>query len=88
MNTNILTYRVIIKKDGKFYHASVPSLPGCHSQGKTIDETKKNARKAIESYLKVVQKNNLPITKEDGLESIETFDLKKIFSKQTRCSYA
>lgn len=53
MNTNILTYRIMIKRDGKFYHAYVPSLIGCHSQGKTIDEAKKNIREAITGYLKV-----------------------------------
>lgn len=55
MNTNILIHRVIIKKDGKYYHTSVPYLPGCHSQGKTTNETQKNAREAIEGYLKVLQ---------------------------------
>jgi len=41
MKTTILTYRTIIKKDGKLYHGLVPTLPGCHTQGKTIEETKK-----------------------------------------------
>jgi len=38
----ILTYRTIINKDGGGYHGFVPSLPGCHTQGKNIEETKKN----------------------------------------------
>ena len=37
MKTKILNYRTIIKKDGKYYHGFVPSLPGCHTQGKTMD---------------------------------------------------
>lgn len=88
MNTNILTYRIIIKKDGKFYHASVPSLVGCHSQGKTVEEAAKNIREAITGYLKVSQSEDQVIVKDDGLESHETFDLNNIFSKNQSYSYA
>lgn len=88
MNTNILTYRIIIKKDGKFYHASVPSLIGCHSQGITIEEATKNIREAITGYLKVSQNKDQNIVKDDGLESLETFDLSKIFTKNQSYSYA
>lgn len=88
MNPNFLTYRVIVRKDGKQYHAFVPSLPGCHSQGKTINEAKQNAREAVIGYLKVAQKENQPFIREDGLESIETFDLGKIFSNKSTISYA
>lgn len=88
MNTNILTYRIMIKKDGKFYHAYVPSLVGCHSQGKTIDEAKKNIREAITGYLKVLQSQKQAISKDEGLESVETFDLTKIFSKNQSFYYA
>ena len=33
------------------YVAFVPSLPGCHTQGETIEETEKNVQEAIELYL-------------------------------------
>ena len=33
------------------YIASVPSLPGCHSQGETLEETEGNIKEAIEVYL-------------------------------------
>ncbi|KKP47953.1 MAG: hypothetical protein UR39_C0002G0056 [Candidatus Woesebacteria bacterium GW2011_GWA1_33_30] len=88
MDTNILTYRIIIKRDGKYYHAYVPSLVGCHSQGKTIEEAKSNIREAITGYLKVLQSENQTITKDEGLESVETFDLSKIFTKNQSFSYA
>lgn len=88
MNSNILTYRVIIKKDGKYYHAYVPSLSGCHSQGKTIEEANKNVREAIVGYLKVSQDVDQTIIKEEGLELIQTFDLSKVFSTNQQFSYA
>ena len=36
-------------KDG--YVAFVPALPGCHTQGETLEETEGNVREAIELYL-------------------------------------
>lgn len=33
------------------YIASVPSLPGCHSQGDTLEETEANIKEAVEIYL-------------------------------------
>jgi len=35
------SFRTIIEKDGKQYHGFVPSLLGCHTYGKTIEETKR-----------------------------------------------
>jgi len=84
----ILTFRTIIKKDGKYYHGFVPSLFGCHTQGKTIEETRKNLRAAISGYLKVLKKHRQPIPSEEGLESLETFELKKIFPRAKTFSYA
>jgi predicted RNase H-like HicB family nuclease len=44
------------------YVAEVPALPGCISQGKTMDEAISNIKDAIEGYLYVQQKHgqNLP----------------------------
>ena len=33
------------------YAAYVPALPGCHSQGDTLEEAEKNVTEAIELYL-------------------------------------
>ena len=33
------------------YWAEVPALPGCVSQGKTIDDLRTNVREAIEGWL-------------------------------------
>lgn len=75
MKSKILTYRTIIKKDGKYYHGFVPSLPGCHTQGKNIEETKKNLKEAILVWLESRIANNMPIPRDEGLESIETVNL-------------
>lgn len=61
-----MTYKVFIKKgeDGKFI-ASVPSLPGCHTQGKTIDDARKNIEEAVRGYLKVAKKFSDKINTDD-----------------------
>jgi predicted RNase H-like HicB family nuclease len=33
------------------YVALVPALPGCHTQGETFEETERNVKEAIASYL-------------------------------------
>lgn len=45
-------YTVIFEheEDGG-YHAFVPVLPGCHTQGDTLDDALENVREAIHAYL-------------------------------------
>ena len=35
------------------YSVSVPALPGCHSQGETLDEALANVREAADLWLEV-----------------------------------
>ena len=44
---------VIHKAEEGGYWAEVPLLPGCISEGETLEETKANIREAIEGYLEV-----------------------------------
>jgi len=47
-------FNVIIEKDeDDYYVATVPALPGCHTQAKSLDELLKRVREAIELYLEV-----------------------------------
>ncbi len=48
----VLDFDVVIEKDpdGGFV-AFVPALPGCFTQGETIDEVLENIKEAIELYL-------------------------------------
>ena len=49
------TFAVVIHEDpeGGFW-GEVPALPGCYSQGDTIDELKDNIREAIVGVLEVL----------------------------------
>lgn len=41
------------------YVADVPQLPGCMSQGKSVEDALKNVRKAIVAYLKAAGRRHL-----------------------------
>ena len=84
MDTKVLTFRTIIEKDGKYYHGFVPTLPGCHTQGDTIEETRKNLKEAIEGMLLVMKKYHQPIPSDKSIEAFESIDLTKLFSSSAR----
>lgn len=47
-------FDVIVEKDAAGYFvASVPALPGCHTQAKSLDTLMERIREAIELYLEV-----------------------------------
>ena len=51
-------FNVIIERDSEGYFVgSVPSLPGCHTQGKPLDELIERIKEAIELCLEVEQEN-------------------------------
>jgi len=47
-----LRFAVVIERDEDgFYVASIPELPGCHTQAKTLDELANRVKEAAELYL-------------------------------------
>ena len=47
-------YTIVIEKDADgYYVGSVPSLPGCHTQGKSIDQLLERMQEAISLWLEV-----------------------------------
>jgi predicted RNase H-like HicB family nuclease len=46
---------VFHKEDEGGFWVEVPSLPGCLSQGDTLEEAKKNIKDAIELWFKVTE---------------------------------
>ena len=46
-------FTVVIEKDeDDWYVSEVVGLPGCHTQGKTIDQLMERTKEAIRAYLK------------------------------------
>ena len=61
-----LTYRVLFREEEEAgYTAIVPSLPGCISFGKTLDEAISMVKEAIDLYIASLLANNEPIPTED-----------------------
>lgn len=51
-------FDVIVEKDSEgYYVASVPALPGCHTQAKSLDELMERAKEAIRLCLEVEGKD-------------------------------
>ena len=46
---------LIFDSEYRGYVADVPELPGCMSQGKTVEAALKNVREAIRAYMKATQ---------------------------------
>jgi len=47
-------FDVVIERDSEgYYVASVPQLPGCHTQGRSLDEVTERIREAISLCLEV-----------------------------------
>lgn len=45
-------FNVVVERDeAGWYVASVPALPGCHTQAQSLDELMARIREAIEAYL-------------------------------------
>ncbi len=49
-----LLVNLIYDRDYKGYVADVPELPGCMSQGKTVEATLRNVKEAISLYVEAI----------------------------------
>jgi antitoxin HicB len=63
-----LRYTIEIRpeEDGAGYFVLVPILPGCFSQGKSIEEAKQNAQKAIALHVKALKRAGEPVPNESA----------------------
>src|SRR5436309_16074509 len=61
----VLSYSVFYEAapDGG-YVAFVPALPGCHTQGDSLEEAEQNTKEAIELYLESLAAHGDPIPEE------------------------
>jgi len=61
-------YTIIIHpaEEGGFW-VEVPTLPGCFSQGESIEEAIKNIKEAIELHIEALIEENEPVPVENDL---------------------
>lgn len=55
----ILTAIVRSEPDAGGYSASIPALPGCRTQGETLDQVRANLREAAEGWLAIAHDDAL-----------------------------
>ncbi len=55
----VLTAIVSPEPEAGGYSASIPALPGCHTQGETLDEVRANLQEAAEGWLAVAHEDAL-----------------------------
>ena len=54
--------------------ASCPTLPGCHSQGRTRREALENVKEAIRGYLATMREDGVPLPSSSEYEVVEVTD--------------
>jgi predicted RNase H-like HicB family nuclease len=69
---------VILEDETGGYIGHVPSLPGCHTQGDTIEELLNNIKEAISLYVETLdqdEKEDLLQQKVIGIQKVKAFAL-------------
>lgn len=49
------------QEEDETWSVHIPQLPGCYSQGDSLEEAKANIARAIRAYLESVKKDELPL---------------------------
>ena len=67
------SFEIVIEKeaDDEGYGAYSPSLPGCFSNGRTIEEAKRNIREAIRQHVETLLAHGQPIPQNERLVHVE-----------------
>ena len=71
------TFEIVIEKeeDGDGYFAYSPSLPGCFSNGQTIEEAKRNIHEALQQHLTAMRERDLPIPQKERIVYVEELSI-------------
>jgi predicted RNase H-like HicB family nuclease len=71
------SFEIVIEKEqeDEGYYAYSPTLPGCFSNGKSIEETKKNMREAVQLFIASLIDRNQPIPQTDKIVHVEELTL-------------
>ena len=67
------SFEIVIEKEpeDEGYYAYSPTLPGCFSNGLTIEEAKRNIREAIQQHIAVLQEQGQVIGQHERLVHVE-----------------
>ena len=67
------TFEIVVEKESEDegYAAYSPTLPGCFSNGKTIEEAKRSVREAIQQHIESLRAHGQPIPQNEKLVHVE-----------------
>ena len=67
------SFQIVIEKEpeDEGYYAYSPTLPGCFSNGRTIEEAKRNIRQAIEQHLASLLAHSQAVPQAENLVHVE-----------------
>jgi predicted RNase H-like HicB family nuclease len=67
------SFEVVVEKEpkDKGYYAYSPTLPGCFSNGRTIEETRRSIRVAIEQHVAALLAHDRKIPQNERLVHVE-----------------
>ena len=67
------TFEIVIEKEpeDEGYLAHSPTLPGCFSNGKTVEEAKRNIREAIQQHVESLVSHAQPVPQNERLVHLE-----------------
>ena len=70
-------FEIVIEKEtnGNGYSAYSPSLPGCFSNGKTIEEARHNIRAAIQQHVTALREKAIAIPQKEQIVHIEELSI-------------
>ena len=71
--TKDYTFEIVVEKEqeDEGYSAYSPTLPGCFSNGKTIEEAKRNIREAIHQHITALLDHGETIPQNEKLVHVE-----------------
>ncbi|MGO9272441.1 MAG: type II toxin-antitoxin system HicB family antitoxin [Terriglobia bacterium] len=71
------SFQVVIEKEpeDEGYFAYSPTVPGCFSNGKTIEEARRNVREAIEQHLTGLLGHGQPVPQDRRLDRVEEISI-------------
>jgi predicted RNase H-like HicB family nuclease len=67
------TFDIVVEKEpeDEGYLACSPTLSGCFSNGRTIEETKRNMREAIQTHVESLRANGEEVPQHEDLVHVE-----------------
>lgn len=65
------SFEIVIEREDNGYAAYSPTLPGCFSNGNTIEEAKQHIREAIRLHIESLLAHGQPVPQNDKLVHVE-----------------